>query len=152
MGAGLPVWRGGWGGLLSLPLWEWAPPWVRSKPCPLRWSVDCSTPPRIVLVRGGPRKICQGSPPMLRGVHLGGGLVMLVARLGAPCSNLVARMGTRCLLEPLRKIRQGSPPLLRGVQEGGALMGLLARVGAHQVPLVARVGARGIRAVRRPIR
>ena len=109
-------------------------------------------PPRIVLVRGGPRKICQGSPPMLQGVHLGGGLVMLVARLGAPCSNLVARMGTRCLLEPLRKIRQESPPLLQGVQEGGALLGVLAQVGAHQVHLMARVGAHGVRAERRLIR
>ena len=115
----MPLWRGGWGGLLPLPLWEWAPPWVRSKPCPLRWSVDCSTPPRIVLVRGGPRKICQGSPPMLRGVHLGRALVGLVAQVGAPWSDMLARMGARCLVVPLRKIRQGSPPLLRGVHLGG---------------------------------
>ena len=149
----MPLWRGRWGWLFPLPLWEWAPPWVRSKPCPLRWSVDCSTTPPDCVGPGRPAKFFPGVPPYAAWrAYVGGGLVRLVARLGAPCSDLVARMSTRCLLEPLRKIRQGSPPLLRGVQEGGALMGLLARVGAHQVPLVAWVGARGIGAVRRPIR
>ena len=72
--------------------------------------------------------------------------------MGAPWSDLLARMGARCLVVPLQKIRQGYPPLLRGVQEGGALLGLLARVGAHQVHLMSRVGARRVRAVRHPIR
>ena len=70
----MPVWRGGWGGLLPLPLWEWAPPWVRSKPCPLRWSVDCSTPPRIVLVQGGPQKNARGPPLCCEACILGEGL------------------------------------------------------------------------------
>ena len=88
---------------------------------------------------------------MLRGVHLGEALVRLVARVGAPWSDMLAWMGARCLVVPLRKIRQGSPPLMRGVQEGGAMLGLLARVGAHQVQLMARVGACEVWAVRRPI-
>ena len=73
-------------------------------------------------------------------------------RVGAPWIDMLARMGARCLVVPLRKFRQGSPPLLRGVQEGGALLGLLTQVGAHQVHLMARVGAHGVRAERRLIR
>ena len=83
-GYGRPVatMAGGWGWLLSLPLWEWAPPWVRSKPFPLQWRAGCSPTPRIVLVWGGTRKICQGSPPLLRGLQDGGALLGLLARVG----------------------------------------------------------------------
>ena len=76
----------------------------------------------------------------------------MVAWVGSPLVELMARMGAHCLVVPLQKFRQGSPPLLRGVQDGGSLLGLLAWVGTHQVHLMARVGARGVGAVRRPIR
>ena len=72
--------------------------------------------------------------------------------MGATWSDLLAQMGDRCVVVPLRKIFQGSPVLLQGVQEGGALLGLLARVGAHQVHLMARVGDREVGAVRCPMR
>ena len=52
---------------------------------------------------------------MLRGVHLGGTLVRLVAWVRAPWSDMVARRGACCLVVALQKNRQGSPPLLRGV-------------------------------------
>ena len=80
-------------------------------------------PPRIVLVRQGPRKFCQGYPPLLRGVQLGGAMGGLVAQVGAPWIDMLARMGACCVVVPLRKFCQGSPPLLRGVQEGWALWG-----------------------------
>ena len=48
--------------MLPLPLWEWAPPRVRSKPCLLWWRVGCSPAPRIVLVRGARKKISRGPP------------------------------------------------------------------------------------------
>ena len=74
-----------------------------------------------------------------------------MAQVGTSWSDILARMGARCLVVPLQKIRQGSPPLLRDVQDRRALLGLLARVGAHQVHLMALVGACGVGAVRLPI-
>ena len=75
-GVGRPVATvaGVWGWLLPLPLWEWEPPRVRSKPCPLWWRVGCSPTPGLCWSGGPPPKFCQGSPPMLRGVQEGGGV------------------------------------------------------------------------------
>ena len=40
-------------------------------------------PPRIVIIRGALKTFFQGSPPLLRSMHLGEALVGLVARVGA---------------------------------------------------------------------
>ena len=91
----MTLWRGGWGWLLPLPLWEWAPPWVCSKPCPLRWRVGCPPTPRIVLVPEGGAKHLPGVPPYAERRALGGALVRLVARVGAPWSDMLAWVGAR---------------------------------------------------------
>ena len=56
---------------------------------------------------------------MLRGVQLGGGMGGLVARVGTPRVELMAPMGSLCLVVPMQKFCHGSPPQLRGMQEGG---------------------------------
>ena len=53
--------------------------------------------PRIMSVQGPCYKICQGSPPLLQGVQVGGGLVGLMARVGAHQVKLVARVGAHCI-------------------------------------------------------
>ena len=67
--AGCNCGKGGWGWLLPQPLRVWAPQRVLSKPHPLWGRVSSSPSSRIVWVRGRPQSFCQGSPPMLRGMH-----------------------------------------------------------------------------------